>query len=441
MPDFTVIAFYTKDTPYEKEAQELIRNCQSFGIPIETVGYPNTGSWVRNAALKSIFISSMMEKHPRGARLVYLDVDARIRQYPELFDTLQADIGVHYRKKRSSRSELLSGTIYIRNTKYTHSLVKAWIKKQSENPDTWDQRILQATLEETPNIRRANLPATYTQIFDSMRLEGKPVIEHMQASRRYRDVVQNLGYQDPDIPDVIGRSRVRRGDDGTYYLIRPDPAAEKFLDENCIRKRNELRWYPKIYAEADTQALHKYFCGKTCYIVGKGPSLDHLRAEHFGPGPVIALNEAVHTVEALGLSNQVMCLQQDAKLKDTCKPKRGGKMLVSIKAANFYAAYPGLYIFDSRRYGLSLNSLSVSAAIRIALSLDAKKFTLLCFDASVSQTLGYAKAISYDSTWGGNPKRFLSHRAKILRNLGACPVEWVIPQSLDSSVADGRPRL
>ncbi len=439
MPNFIMIAFYTFDTPYEKECELLVESCKKHGVPIETQGYPSTGSWVRNAALKSIFVSAMMERHPKDARLVYIDVDARVRSYPELFDTLDCDIAVHYRRGR----ELLSGTLFFKNTEAAHNLVKAWINHQRQNPTVWDQRTLQAVLKARPLVTVGTLPATYCQIFDSMRGAGKPVIEHMQASRRYKHKIPETYHADKEMPETLGRVRVRRGYDGTYYITRKDKEAERYLDKACIRLQNELRWLPKIEAEADINSLKPVFYKKICYIVGKGPSLDHLRAEHFKDpkAPVIGINEAIHIVEQLGLPNPTFCLQQDAKLKDTCLPKHGSKVFVSIKAANFYVGKPGIYIFDSRRYGLSLNSLSVSAAIRIAISLDAESFVLLCFDASVNKTLGYAKSIGYDSTQGGKRDRFLTHRSKISKRLGSHSAEWVIPQSLETSVNAGRPQL
>ena len=435
MPNFTVIAFYTFNTPYQAECIKLIESCKKHGVPIKTQGYPNTGSWVRNAALKSIFISSMMEQYPKDARLVYLDVDARVRKYPVLFDTLDCDLAVHYRIRNPRSRELLSGTLFIKNNERTHSLIKAWIGLQERNPKDWDQRVLQKVIDRDAKKLKLNLeelPATYCQIFDTMRGAGQPVIEHMQASRRYRHRIPETYHSDREMPETLGRVRVRRGHDGTYYITRKDKEAEKYLDKACIRLQNELRWLPKVQAEADVNSLKPLFYGQPCYIVGKGPSLDYLQAKHFKSpkAPVIALNEAIHAVEQLGLPNPTFCLQQDAKLRDTCLPKHGSKVLVSIKAANFYAGKSGIYIFDSRRYGLSLNSLSVSAAIRIAISLDAESFVLLCFDASVNKTLGYAKSIGYDSTWGGERNRFLSHRTKITRWLGSHSAEWIIPQAI-----------
>ena len=57
--------------------------------------------------------------------------------------------------------------------------------------------------------------------------------------------------------------------------------------------------------------LRGKFRGGTAWIVGKGPSLAHLRREHFGAGPVIALNQAIAVLEALGLANPVYALQKD----------------------------------------------------------------------------------------------------------------------------------
>ena len=108
MPSFIVIAFYTKQTPYEQEILGLDKTCKEMGIHCHTKGYRNRGKWVRNAAIKPRFILEMMAKHP-GRNLVYLDADARVRKYPGFFEDLDADIGIHYRRKRRNR-ELSSAT-------------------------------------------------------------------------------------------------------------------------------------------------------------------------------------------------------------------------------------------------------------------------------------------------------------------------------------------
>ena len=58
-------------------------------------------------------------------------------------------------------------------------------------------------------------------------------------------------------------------------------------------------------------ALRDKFPGETCWIVGKGPSLRHLRADHFGAGPVITINESILIVQEFGLSNPIYSMQKD----------------------------------------------------------------------------------------------------------------------------------
>jgi hypothetical protein len=59
------------------------------------------------------------------------------------------------------------------------------------------------------------------------------------------------------------------------------------------------------------ERLRNLYAGETAWIVGKGPSLLHLRAEHFGNGPVITLNQSVLIVQELGLSNEIYSMQKD----------------------------------------------------------------------------------------------------------------------------------
>jgi hypothetical protein len=428
---FKTIAFYTKDTPYEEEAKKLVQSAKKFGISVETASFPNQGEWVKNAALKPTFILGMMEKYLNQEWFLYVDVDARFRQYPSLFDTFVGDLGVHYRRGK----ELLSGTIFIRNTLEMRAFVSSWISHQRKNPKVWDQKTLQYCVEYS-TIKVVDLPAGYTQIFDSMSRHGQPVIEHMQASRRYRKVVEFV--EEDSVPHAIGNTRIRRSNDGLYYLTRRNREAEAYLDARYARLENQLKWYPTKDDPVGIQELGRCFEDKGCYIVGKGPSLDNIRKEHFPESwPIVCLNESIHAVEALGLENDVFALQQDAKLRDACYPATG-TLLVSIKAANWYAELDRVCIYDPRVYGLRVGELSVGVAIKIAQSLRTKQITLVCFDASVNGHLGYAKAItlrSHEAEWGGNPNRFQGHMVRILKFLGDTPVEWVMPKECVESTS------
>lgn len=428
-----VIGFYTYDTPYEAEAKKFVKNVESFGLDVVVQGYPGQGTWVRNAGLKPVFISSMLEKYDDD--LLYLDVDARIRKYPSLIDAFHHDVGVHYRRG----TELLSGTIFLKNRPEVHAMVKRWVAYQSRHPDTWDQRTLQEVLEDS-NLDIFDIPAAYTQIFDRMAHHGEPIIEHMQASRRYKKLVAGIGMYHEEIPNVIARIRIRRGGDGCYFITRRSKEAENFLDLHCLRVKNQLKWYPKAHSNLNIDLLEPIFDGKTVNIVGKGPSLDNLKAEHFPDPdePIIGINEAVFQVAKLGLPNPIYGIQQDARLKGTCKAE-GVPLFVSVKASNFYQNEPDVYVFDSRRYKLPLNALSVTAAIKITLNLKAASYRLVCFDACVNNNFDYAAVIPYPVTWGGSPQRFRSHRAKIQKHVAGRKIEWVIPEG-PVRATSGRPR-
>lgn len=127
-----------------------------------------------------------MEQYP-DTDIVYLDCDAIVMQYPKLFDIMEEDIGYHLKDGR----ELLSGTLFFKNSPLAIQLLQLWLAEQIRNPDTYDQRTLQTVLNERPpaGLKIAMLPPTYTQIFDTMAHTGDPVIRHMQASRKYRGLI------------------------------------------------------------------------------------------------------------------------------------------------------------------------------------------------------------------------------------------------------------
>lgn len=424
---FIAVAYYTENTLYENEIKALKESCQDQGIHLHTKGYRDLGSWVKNCAIKPLFILEMLQKHPFHD-ILYLDADARVRKYPKLFDNFEGDIGVHFRKRQGGHQELLSGTIFLKNNERVRELIRRWAEIQQAHQKRWDQRVLQDLLKNYPGVAITDLPPTYTQIYDTMRNAGEPVIEHFQASRRVKknSWIPEI-YPSSMVPESIAGIRIRIAEDGTYYIVRKHRRIEQYMDKECVRIANELRWRPKFQEHESLDKIRLQFEGKPCYIVGKGPSLDRIAKRHFEPDcPVICLNESILQVEKLGLANFTICLQQDAKLRDTCYPKHS-PIIVSTKAINYYAEKPNVFVFDNTRLGLSKNALSVSAAIVIARRLGVSKFILCCFDACVTKETTYAKCVGYDSTWGGRPARFLDHINKIRRRAGGVPITWVVP--------------
>ena len=190
--NFLTVAFYTLDTPYALEIKGLTASLDKLALPYQIQGYTSRGTWVRNCGIKPEFILEMLQVH-QGVDILYVDADAIVHQVPELFndpDFLEkTDIGVHrWYSPYLKKMELLSGTIFLRNNPKATRLLEAWVAKQKQMSDAWDQRVLSRVLEENAlawSLRESQLPASYVQIFDLMKAPN-PVIEHMQASRRFK---------------------------------------------------------------------------------------------------------------------------------------------------------------------------------------------------------------------------------------------------------------
>lgn len=197
MTGFVVAAYYTEGTGYAAEAEKLRASLVRFGIDHLITPIPSRGSWQKNTQIKAPFLLGTLNRLPGKGDLrpiVYVDADAIFHAYPALFDTLDADAAFAWRDyakfpslSSRTRRELLSGTIFLRNTEPVRELVREWIAENEKNPMAWEQRNLQTVVDRADGkLRIAELPPTYCKIFDIMRNAGPAVIEHYQKSRVYR---------------------------------------------------------------------------------------------------------------------------------------------------------------------------------------------------------------------------------------------------------------
>lgn len=228
---------------------------------------------------------------------------------------------------------------------------------------------------------------------------------------------------------------------GKFTLPNRNVKHETYLNENYIQATEPRAWYLDMPAENSPVlnnpivSLGPIFRNRVVSIVGKGPSLDHLKSTHFtNPhGPVFAINEAVHKVEGLGIKNQIILLQQDFGLGSTCTPSFESTIpMISIVAEGCTKGIKNRFIYNPHEYQNTRHTLSVLVAISIAKQYGAVGFRLYCFDACVSGNTGYASVIGYEPTKGGNPKRFLSHRKRIDLATEGYQVEWIIPTESDA---------
>ncbi len=192
------VSYYTMDTPYANEAKEWAASAiehlrsQWMTIPVDSMG-----SWQANTQMKAVLLENV-RAHFRGP-ILYTDIDARFRSDPwPYLETLKKDVGVH-----TFHGELLSGTIFLQDTQFVKDLLRSWVVLCGIHPKKWDQCCLHAALDKLTwgsyssqkkqlHVNVDNLPAEYCFIFDTMREQSPnavPVIEHFQASRRYKNVI------------------------------------------------------------------------------------------------------------------------------------------------------------------------------------------------------------------------------------------------------------
>lgn len=190
-----IVSYYTLNTPYEQIIINLRNSLNKFNLSHDLRGVPDLGSWEANTHFKATFLKSIMVVYP-NAPLLYVDADAVFNSIPVDLFNIKCDIGVRYQDFPWRKHECLSGTILLHHTPNTYKLIEKWIEINSqiggqpgEKPDELEQRNLDRAIKQIPDLIVFQLPPEYVFIFDHMKKlypNTKPIIEHFQASRKYR---------------------------------------------------------------------------------------------------------------------------------------------------------------------------------------------------------------------------------------------------------------
>lgn len=183
----TIFGFHTDDKLYRKHAQILQRSVEKFDINVHFSEF-SKDDWQKIIAFKPTFIARM--RRELQGPILFVDADAIIlKDIRPFFESLQEDIAVHY----INDNRLISSTVFINDTPNARLLMDEWERRQLQQPDRWDQVVLQELVDEWVEQKRITLnklPPNYTFIFDtSRRTYGdrvEPIIEQLQASRDKR---------------------------------------------------------------------------------------------------------------------------------------------------------------------------------------------------------------------------------------------------------------
>lgn len=179
-------------------------------------------------------------------------------------------------------------------------------------------------------------------------------------------------------------------------------------------------------------ALRHKHPGEICWIVGKGPSLRYLRAEHFGPGPVIALNDAIIVVQDLGLDNPIYSLQKDGYPEHMFEPRAEIPLILQDTpgySGEWFPEHPVRILVDPiADLGFDHPQvLSTRMAIEIAKQMECESLKMLCCGNLVNNALE-----TYDPRTGtaevtGAARWYELTRPYILNDLESIPHEFIIP--------------
>lgn len=227
--------------------------------------------------------------------------------------------------------------------------------------------------------------------------------------------------------------------DSVIWIPRRNKKVEEILDKHFPRTgSNNLQWLLNTCIGKNINELASLIKDKDVLIVGKGPSLDSLKAEHIPKDMIlIGINEAGRVIGDLDINNPVFGIQQDIRPGDHSKPSRG-PILVSTKASSLYDYVEDKYVYDPVLYGLTDSSLTAICAVRILNQLGARQIYFVCFDACKTGQLGYAKSVKSAPESGGNLLRFLDHKKEIVKY--APTAIWLMLSDL-SDIVSGKSLL
>ena len=181
-----LISFYTKNTIYEKEIEDLSASCKSLQIDHYIEAREDLGCWEKNCSQKPLFIYECLQKF--NEPLLWVDSDGIALQKPQL-DLGECDLGLYFNNKRTKHAR--NATIFVSPTQAAKDFMWLWhetlqnLNAPPKKKLTPDQPVMISLIRKnTIPLKIANLPLEYMQIFDRDRIPfDKTVILHFQASR------------------------------------------------------------------------------------------------------------------------------------------------------------------------------------------------------------------------------------------------------------------
>ncbi|MDN3505593.1 MAG: putative nucleotide-diphospho-sugar transferase [Rhabdochlamydiaceae bacterium] len=188
---FIVVSFYTRDTLYEKEIQNLIASCKNLDLKYDIIDLPNLGDWNSNCHMKPPFILDRLKKHQ--CPILWLDADSVIHQKPILFEQTQDHFMVRMREDVDFDhfDKVISSTLYVKPTPEGFNIMRKWCEESTLYKDKYcDQECLKNALQRHDLTQIAKpIPINYCKIEGLDPKCDNMVIQQFQASRLLKKII------------------------------------------------------------------------------------------------------------------------------------------------------------------------------------------------------------------------------------------------------------
>jgi hypothetical protein len=197
-----IVSYYTKDTLYQLEVQNLIASCEKWTLDHHIEPIPSLGSWEKNCCYKPFFIMEKLQQFRKP--LFWVDADAVFLREPQWLDVFAKDLAVRINDTWDDGhpSKVMTGSLFVNATSGAARLLKAWgqecidsLSNPHRTEEVWDQIALRNVLlcsEKSAEIGK--LPLHYASIADNAgdrKESADVVISHYQASRRFKKIINN----------------------------------------------------------------------------------------------------------------------------------------------------------------------------------------------------------------------------------------------------------
>jgi len=195
------------------------------------------------------------------------------------------------------------------------------------------------------------------------------------------------------------------------------------------------------------EALRNKYKGQILNIVGKGPSLRFLKKDHFVPGPIVTINQAILAVEPFGFEDLYSMqkdggsrkidkgqwvLSSDCDYSDDCgyrcgaiiRPEKATLLVHDKESLYCFNDYSPRVVLDWLTLGLPGNENSMIFSIQLGKFFGCSGFRFISFDAHTSGDCAtYVPGETEMKISGYN-----SQIEKIPGHINGFDSEWITPK-------------